>query len=83
MGDGRAFRARRQLSAPDEELKGERMNVYGYDPAAKKFTLWGIETFGLDLVLRDGRLGRGDEDVHVSTASATRPEAGSRRSAGR
>ena len=32
---------------PDEELKGERMNVYGFDPAAKKFTLWGIETFGL------------------------------------
>jgi hypothetical protein len=35
------------VSAPDEELKGERMNVYGYDPAAKKFTLWGIESFGL------------------------------------
>jgi len=34
-------------SAADEELKGERMNVYGYDPAAKKFTLWGIESFGL------------------------------------
>jgi hypothetical protein len=34
-------------SAPDEELKGERMNVFGYDPAAKKFTLWGIESFGL------------------------------------
>ena len=34
-------------SAPDEELKGERMNVYGYDPAARKFTLWGIESFGL------------------------------------
>jgi hypothetical protein len=34
-------------SAPDEEAKGERMNVYGYDPAAKKFTLWGIESFNL------------------------------------
>jgi hypothetical protein len=34
-------------SAPDEEAKGERMNVYGYDPVAKKFTLWGIESFNL------------------------------------
>ncbi len=34
-------------SAPDEELKGERMIVYGYDPQAKKYTLWNIETMSL------------------------------------
>jgi hypothetical protein len=31
-------------AAPDEELKGERINVYGYDTAAGKFTLWGVES---------------------------------------
>ncbi len=30
--------------APDEELKGERINVFGWDTAAKKFTLWGVES---------------------------------------
>jgi hypothetical protein len=34
-------------AAPDEEVKGERMNVFGYDPAAKKYTLWGIESGSL------------------------------------
>jgi hypothetical protein len=44
---GKRFVRVDSVSAPEEELKGERMNVYGYDPAAKKFTLWGIESFGL------------------------------------
>jgi hypothetical protein len=44
---GKRFVRVDSVSAPDEELKGERMNVYGYDPAAQKFTLWGIESFGL------------------------------------
>jgi hypothetical protein len=44
--NGRFVRVDSQ-SAPDEEVKGERMNVFGYDPASKKFTLWGIESFGL------------------------------------
>ncbi|MGH7242623.1 MAG: DUF1579 family protein [Phycisphaerales bacterium] len=34
-------------SDADEELKGERMIVYGYDPAAKKYTMWQIETGNL------------------------------------
>jgi len=41
--DGR-FVKFESTSAPDEELKGERMLVYGYDPAQKKFTLWNIES---------------------------------------
>lgn len=28
----------------DEAMKGERMLVYGYDPIAKKYTLWQIES---------------------------------------
>jgi hypothetical protein len=44
---GKRFVRVDSASAPDEEAKGERMNVYGYDPAAKKFTLWGIESFNL------------------------------------
>lgn len=31
-------------AAPDEELKGERKNFFGWDPAAREFTLWGIES---------------------------------------
>jgi len=31
-------------AAPDEELKGERKNVFGWDPTSKEFTLWGIES---------------------------------------
>lgn len=29
---------------PDEELKGQRQIIYGYDPAAKKYTMWQIES---------------------------------------
>ena len=31
-------------SAPDEELKGERLIIYGYDTRADKYTLWTVET---------------------------------------
>lgn len=31
-------------SAPDEELKGERLTIYGYDTQINKFTMWTIET---------------------------------------
>ena len=34
-------------SAPDEEVKGDRMHIFGFDPTANKFTLWGIETGSL------------------------------------
>jgi hypothetical protein len=34
-------------SAPDETLKGQRMVVYGYDPAAHKYTLWQVESASL------------------------------------
>ena len=44
---GKRFVRVDSASTPDEELKGERMNVYGFDPAVRKFTLWGIESFGL------------------------------------
>ena len=30
-------------SAPDEELKGERLTIYGYDARAGKYTMWTIE----------------------------------------
>ncbi len=31
-------------AAPDEELKGDRLIVYGYDMAAKKYTMWQVES---------------------------------------
>jgi hypothetical protein len=31
-------------SAPDEELKGERLLIYGYDTRAAKYTMWTIDT---------------------------------------
>lgn len=34
-------------SAPDEELKGERTLIYGYDPAAKVYTLCNFDTQSL------------------------------------
>ncbi len=34
-------------SAPDEELKGDRTAVYGYDPTLGKYTLWNIDSGSL------------------------------------
>ena len=31
-------------SAPDEELKGERLTIYGYDTQINKFTMWTIDS---------------------------------------
>jgi hypothetical protein len=31
-------------SAPEEELKGERLTIYGYDTRANKYTMWTIES---------------------------------------
>jgi hypothetical protein len=36
-----------ETAAPDEPLKGERMVIYGYDPAAQKYTMWQIESASL------------------------------------
>ncbi len=33
-------------SAPDEEIKGERLAVYGYDTDARKYTVWSVESQG-------------------------------------
>jgi len=35
------------VPAPDEELKGERTLIYGYDPAARVYTLYNLETGSL------------------------------------
>ncbi|MFO0972550.1 MAG: DUF1579 family protein [Phycisphaerae bacterium] len=35
------------ISTPDEELKGERLIVLGYDPAEKKYTMWQVESSSL------------------------------------
>src|SRR5262245_60524149 len=51
--DGRFVRMD-SASAPDEELKGERMLVYGFDPSSKKYTLWGIETTSLSAFTAEG-----------------------------
>jgi hypothetical protein len=37
----------RSISAPDEELKGERLLIYGYDPAARKYTLCNFDSGSL------------------------------------
>jgi hypothetical protein len=34
-------------AAPDEPLKGDRLLVYGYDPAAKKYSMWQVESSSL------------------------------------
>jgi hypothetical protein len=31
-------------AAPDEEMKGERMLIYGYDPTARIYTLYNLDT---------------------------------------
>jgi hypothetical protein len=31
----------------DEQLKGDRLVIYGYDPAATKYTLWQVESSSL------------------------------------
>jgi hypothetical protein len=41
-------------SAPDEELKGDRLLIYGYDPQAKKFTLWNLESMSLTALTLTG-----------------------------
>jgi Protein of unknown function (DUF1579) len=51
--DGRFVRVD-SASAPDEELKGERLLVYGFDPSSKKYTLWGIETTSLTAFTAEG-----------------------------
>jgi Protein of unknown function (DUF1579) len=49
-------------SAPDEELKGDRITVYGYDPQAKKFTLWTIDSMS-----STASVGEGDYDAKTKT----------------
>jgi len=41
-------------SAPDEELKGDRITVYGYDPQARKFTLWTIDSMSSTASIAEG-----------------------------
>jgi hypothetical protein len=44
----------RSESAPDEDLKGERLLIYGYDPAAKKYTLYNFESGSLGVTTATG-----------------------------
>jgi hypothetical protein len=44
----------RSTSAPDEELKGERLLIYGYDPAARKYTLCNFESGSLTATTATG-----------------------------
>ena len=41
-------------SAPDEELKGDRLLIYGYDPQARKFTLLNLESMSLTALFLQG-----------------------------
>lgn len=59
--DGRFVRVEGK-SAPDEELKGERLIVYGYDPGLKKYTVWQVETGSLVAIT-----GTGDYDAATKT----------------
>lgn len=49
-------------NAPDEELKGERLMVFGYDPSLKKYTVWQVETGSLAAIT-----GLGDFDAATKT----------------
>jgi hypothetical protein len=49
-------------SAPDEELKGDRITVYGYDPVLKKYTLWTIDSMS-----STASIGEGTYDPHSKT----------------
>ncbi len=41
---GGRFLEMESVSAPGEDLKGERIVMYGYDPTAKNYTMWQVET---------------------------------------
>jgi hypothetical protein len=49
-------------SASDEELKGDRITVYGYDLQFKKFTLWTIDSMS-----STASVGEGDYDAKTKT----------------
>lgn len=38
----------------DEELKGERQTIYGYDPGAKTYTMWQVESGNLTATTATG-----------------------------
>jgi hypothetical protein len=44
----------RSASAPGEELKGERLLIYGYDPAARKYTLCNFDSGSLTATMATG-----------------------------
>jgi len=41
---GGLFVQANSTAAPDEELKGDRLIIYGYDIGSKKYTMWQIES---------------------------------------
>jgi hypothetical protein len=41
-------------SAPDEELEGDRITVYGYDPLMKRYTLWTIDSMSSTASIGEG-----------------------------
>jgi Protein of unknown function (DUF1579) len=41
-------------SAPDEEVKGDRLVIFGYDPNVRKYTLWNIESMSLTATAASG-----------------------------
>jgi hypothetical protein len=41
-------------TAPEEELKGDRCTVYGYDAPARKFTMWSIDSMSTSAATAEG-----------------------------
>jgi hypothetical protein len=55
--------------APDEELKGERLIVYGYDTRSCKYTMWGIDSMSTFAVSATGDY---DADARTFTLEGER-----------
>jgi hypothetical protein len=51
---GRRYVKVESASAPDEEVKGDRLTIYGYDTGKGKFTLWGIDSMSTFAVSAQG-----------------------------
>lgn len=65
-------------AAPEEEVKGERLVMYGYDPNINKYTMWQIESFNPNAITATGTYDAATKtftfigDVH-QTATAKTP----------
>ena len=51
---GGRFVEMRSASAPGEELKGERLLIYGYDPTSKKYSLVNVDSAHLSPTIAQG-----------------------------